>query len=388
MKFFDIINEDYTINWDKVGEVKEFALMKECPQSMKWHAEGNVWNHVVNVCACMKEYLDSLNGGVNKYDSYLLMAAALCHDLGKYPTTKWDKEANDWKTSCHGQAGEKIVRQLFIDEEPTFRESVCYMTRYHMNFHHIFDGNDVEKQEKSIIKMSLGAVTVKLMAILNMCDSLGSKNDVETREDVEEHFKKIKDIALKLSCWDKHYYFPTLRNKMEWLRGKRFSDLTDETYSYCRSAVYVMIGLPGSGKNYWIENVLKKNHPNELIVLIRDDIRTEIGIEGEKPQGSKKQEEEVTKILNQRYMDAVKQHKDVVINNTHMLRRWRNALKDLVMSMENPPMFVYIVVDTPIEICKERRKGMMPLDVIDKMFNEWEMPDSGECDNLTFVKGY
>ena len=60
--------------------------------------------------------------------------------------------------------------------------------------------------------------------------------------------------------------------------------------------VYVMIGLPGAGKDTWIANNLPEAHK----VVCRDDIRAELGLcqPGEKIVASFQQENLVTGIFN------------------------------------------------------------------------------------------
>lgn len=76
-----------------------------------------------------------------------------------------------------------------------------------------------------------------------------------------------------------------------------------------------MIGVAGAGKDNYIEERIP-DYP----VLSRDKIRAEIGIDGEKPMGNKEQEQRVTEIFNERLIKYCKERRDVIINNTNLLK--------------------------------------------------------------------
>lgn len=124
MKFIDIIKND-EVDWDKVNTIPEFSILNETMQSQKWHKEGDVMKHTRNVVDIIKREISK----ENYLKRLLFISAALCHDIGKGTTTKWDKEKNDYTSLNHGLAGEKIVRKLFFDEDTFVREEVCYMVR-------------------------------------------------------------------------------------------------------------------------------------------------------------------------------------------------------------------------------------------------------------------
>lgn len=381
MKFKDLFIDGFTVNWKRANEIKEFLAMISCQQSTVWHKEGNVSNHTALVCSKMEDYLSTHK--MSSRDKLILMAAALCHDLGKPSTTVWDKKENNWKTKCHGSVGEKITRSLFQEEDLQIREEVCALVRRHMDLHHIFDAENPELHQKKIIELSMAGSTVEKFNILNMCDSSGSINDMETEEKIMSRFNRVQKLAEDNQCYTSPYPFKTLRAKFEFKHGFKLNILSDEVPYESQSTVYVMLGLPGAGKNYWIEH----NLPS-VVTLSRDDIRTEIGIKGDKPMGDRSQEDKVTNILNKRYLRAVQDGLDVVINNTNTLKKWREVLLEKVMEMPNPPKFVYVYVDAPLSLCIDRRNGLMPVDVIDRMERQFEFPDQFEYDELRMVRGY
>jgi predicted kinase len=308
----------------------------------------------------------------------MMMSAAICHDLGKPSTTKFDEERGDYTTKCHGHVGANITRRLFFDEYYMLREKVCYMVRHHMDLHHIFD-KEATSSDK-VIQLSHGRVTVKDMLILNICDSIGSKNEIEGKEVIAEKEERIKSLANELNCYEKPFEFNNEFEKITFFRSKSraYTGGSEAPKGYGQFTMYVMIGVPGSGKSYYIKNNLK-----DTVQISRDLIRTEIGLTGEKPQGNKEQEDTVTKIFNKRMLECCKNKQDFVIDNTNVRKMYRDAYTD--MAMRFMPKIVYIYVEAPsIDENKKRRKGMMPLEVIDRMWNQFDFPEPTEYNEFIY----
>ena len=61
----------------------EMETLYECPQDPEWHPEGNVWVHTLMVIDKARQ----LNGDLDRPRLATIMLGAVCHDLGKPPTT-------------------------------------------------------------------------------------------------------------------------------------------------------------------------------------------------------------------------------------------------------------------------------------------------------------
>jgi tRNA nucleotidyltransferase (CCA-adding enzyme) len=61
----------------------ELSPLVGCPQEPEWHPEGDVWVHTLLV---LDESRAGLNG-LSRADQVTVMLGAMCHDLGKPPTT-------------------------------------------------------------------------------------------------------------------------------------------------------------------------------------------------------------------------------------------------------------------------------------------------------------
>ena len=374
MKFRDIINEN-GVMWDKVCKIPEFAALEETPQSTRWHQEGNV---LIHTKLAVMNMLRALSWVKTLDKSYYLtmMAAALCHDLGKAVTTRWDDEKNDYVCHHHGYEGEKIVRRLFFDEDIRIREKVCYMVRWHMTMHHLLEKTE-DEQRKTYTRLSYGLMDLWSLYTLGKTDALSSINEESLdRCFIDDKFNKMYSVVLDFICSKFNKVFKLdVDDKLSYLNN--VNSPADDPRSF---NVTLMIGVAGAGKDTWISE-----HLPDDIMLSRDNIRTEIGIKGEKPFGTKEQEKEVTKIFNERLLECCKNHKNVVINNTNLLRKYRSEFVKTVLPFNPSITFVYV---EPNEMgdCAKRRDGQIKKEIVDGMWDRLDFPDNSECDKLLIVK--
>ena len=381
MKFKDLFNEDWSVNWEKILTISHFSKLQETPQSSIWHKEGSVYIHVQLVSQAMEKLLKRNLVEKGSENWVMCMAAALCHDLGKGETTKWSEEKNDWTTKNHGVVGERITRHLFYDEKIVLREKVCYMVRHHMTLHHVYD--KPEETNKRLIKLSHGIVPLSYMILLNIADSLGSKNDIETEEFIFEKEMRLTNDVSTLRCYQKPYSFI---NKSQLIRD--FIDYTGEvvndTNDFC---VYILCGFPGCGKSTYYKFYLD-NKP----IISRDEIRAELEIGGanfinnKKVVGTKEEEDKVSEIFNKKMIEYCENKESFVLDNTNLKYQYRKDYLLKIMKYNPKVKIIYIEAPNYIRDCIERRKGEISKKVYDRMENNFDFPQLYECDELIIVK--
>lgn len=301
--------------------------------------------------------LEFLKGNLTMDDPHIwnvMLLSALLHDIGKIKTTYYDDKEKDWCCKDHGKVGERMVREIFCDEKDlNLLEEVCYLVRWHMTPHYLLF-KKINKRMEEVERLKHGLVDPAWLLILNQCDRLASINN-ET-----EHTRKAMTMLTELFC-------------PKFVGGEGIRE------------VDVLIGIPGCGKTTHREKLLQslEGKDHAAVCLCRDEIRTEIGLKGEKPMGNRDEENKVTKIFDERFAKALEDGKDIIIDNTNLKAKYRKQIYD--KAKEYDYLVNFFFVETPLETCIERRKGQISEDVIRRMWTDFEFPQAWECDALHFV---
>ena len=380
MKFKDLFNEDWSVNWEKIAEISHFSKLQETSQSSTWHKE-DCWTHLQLVTQAMERLLkrNLIERGSENW--VMCMSAAICHDLGKGETTKWSEEKNDWTTKNHGVVGERITRHLFYDEDIVLREKVCYMVRHHMTLHHVYD--KPEETNKRLIKLSHGIVEMRFMILLNIADSLSSINDIETEDDIFDKEMKLTNDVSTLRCYQKPYSFI---DKSQLIRDfiDYNSEVINDTNDFC---VYILCGFPGCGKSTYYKEFLA-----DKPIISRDIIRGELGINGatttndKKVVGTREEEDKVSEIFNKKMIECCENKESFVLDNTNLKYQYRKDYLLKIMKYNPKVKIIYVEAPNYIKDCIERRKDEIPKKVYDRMENNFDFPQLYECDELIIVK--
>jgi len=140
--------------------------------------------------------------------------------------------------------------------------------------------------------------------------------------------------------------------------------------------VYVMMGVPGSGKSTYLKKA-KEVLPG-IEVISRDEIRFSIVQPGEEYFSHEK---EVVKELWKRINETIKEGRDVFIDQTSLTKKSRKYLLEHISGYESISI---IWVQASLETCLERnelRKGTrayVPRGQIHRMYSQLEEPSFDE----------
>lgn len=156
----------------------------------------------------------------------------------------------------------------------------------------------------------------------------------------------------------------------------------NETTRACR--LYVMCGVAGSGKSTFAKQHLLTN--DNILYVSRDEVRISLLKEGE--HYFSKEKEVYNKFIDIIQSAVNDSGMDVIVDATHLnhwsRRKLTNSLDD---ALTRPWEIYYIVMNTEYHETQRRNaertgRALVPADVIDEMFEQWESPRYSEHPNI------
>lgn len=365
-------DDKLTLDWEYIDSIPEFAKLKECQQNPVWHGEGTAYEHTRR---CI-EALENIVGYGTSYEpqNRVLKIAVLFHDIGKGVTTTFTK--GNWHSYGHEIEGEKITRRILWNEYMDDRERVCKLVRWHMDALNIFNSKNLFN---SFYRLATHVDKISDLYKVKLCDILGS--DMQNQEIKNLNIKQVEYFSqLGMLLCDSVKTFPIM--DAMYFNGKHC--LADKKGI---PTVVMMIGLPGSGKNTYIDEKYAKDGVKPWVILSRDDIRYELGFCGkdEKVVLSSEKEEIVSEVFNERLVNAVKEKKNVVINNINLKRKYRDGYKELLKTYNVWYEYVYAEAPT-LEDNIERRKGQISAQIFEQMIDKFDFPSVEEYQTLHIYK--
>ena len=370
---FPIYQVGQAIDWPLLeSRFDWFRDMRDVPQDVVWHAEGDVFVHtkmVVEALLALPEFQV-----LNEQEKHILFASALLHDVEKRSTTQREIiEGIERITSPgHAKKGEFTARSiLYQDIETPFdiREQIAKLVRLHgLPLWAI----DKENPRQEVIYASL-VVNTHLLAILTKADVLG--RICEDQEEMLVRIEMFVDLCKEHQSYGQARTFKSDYGRYLFLNRPEIAP-DYEPYDDLKFDVHVMCALPGSGKDTWIERNL------DLPVLSLDDIRREHKID---PTDKKKngwviqQGKEKAKVL-------MRARNSFVFNATNITRDMRSRWISLFMDYGARVKIIYIEVPYQKLLRQNSsRVHQVPVRVIDKMIQKLEVPTIREAHEVEFV---
>ncbi len=364
-------NLNEAIDWETIFSKYEcLQILESIPQSPIYHAEGNVWIHTKMVCEEMVKLTEWQE--LNDLDRSILFFSALLHDIGKAPCTV--VEENGQITSHkHAVVGALMTRQLLMKETwhqiPfALRERVVYLVRYH-GLPLWFMGK--RNTEKEILRAAQ-LVNLKHLAILAEADLRG--RICEGKEDLLFNIELFKEKAEEYGCLEQAYPFSSDAARFIYFQkeeGNRFY----EPYEKDTFEVILMAGLPGAGKDTFIQNNLK-----DLPVISLDRIRKELKISPKDTQGK------VIQTAKERAKVFLRKKEAFVWNATNISRKVRGPLIELFATYGANIKIVYIEPNLKTLFAQnENREDIVPRNVLKRMMKRLEVPTLVEAHQVDYI---
>lgn len=145
----------------------------------------------------------------------------------------------------------------------------------------------------------------------------------------------------------------------------------------------LLIGLPGSGKDYYCSKNFEYERIflNKTYILSSDNIRKELyGDENDQTHNA-----EVFQYIKEQTVNMLSKGMKVVINATNLTRKARNSITQYVdenlQGFYDYGLIRYIIIATPYYKCLEnnrKRDRQVPDNVIERMYKNFEFPTYNE----------
>ena len=304
------------------------------PQDPLYHGEGDVLAHTRLVMEELEKLPDFL--ALSWEEREIMRAAAALHDLGKKTCTRI--EEGRLVSPGHAGAGAGMARRILwrnfglcgTPEKQKLRETVCALIRCHSLPPYAIEN---ESGKLRLIRAAadgelIPAFTVRLLCTLSEADALGRVcND---KADMLERIALCAELAKESGCYDAPYPFPTEYTAYAFLSGKKINPaypLYDDTWG----EVILLSGLPGTGKDTWIEN-----HCSDLPMISLDGIRRELNIPPARNQGR------VADAARERAKKLLRERRSFVWNATNILPMTRKQQVDLFTAYGASVRLVYL----------------------------------------------
>ena len=365
------------INWSGIeAALSSFVIpMSRTEQNPAFHAEGDVWTHTKMVCENLVK-LDSFRS-LSGDRQQAVFLAALLHDVGKIPTTRW--EDGKWTSPNHTLVGSKMARQFLwqdmglcgTPEKQQLRETVCNLIRYHSFPPHAIDDPDGKRKLMAITAngQNCPMFTIELLCALCEADALGRVcMEAQDRIHMAEQVQLCREFAKESGCYDAPYPFPSAHTQFSYLGRKDIApevELYDDTWG----EVILMSGLPGTGKDTWIQ----ENYP-DLPMISLDEIRKEMKISPTDNQSK------VLEIARERARELLRKQQSFVWNATDLSPVVRTKQIKLFTQYHASTRIVYLETEWSEQLRRNAsRPDAVPQQAICRMMEELALPEAKEA---------
>ncbi len=357
-------------HWDSLRNEFDWVRdMDHVPQDPKFHAEGNVAIHTQMVLHELQKLPEFIT--LNSQEKEIILAAALFHDIEKRSTTII--ENGIIRSPKHAKKGAQTTRVwLYKNSICPFiiREQIVMLVRFHGFPLWYTERDDIKKE---IIKLSL-SVNTKLLYILAKADILG--RICTDKLALIDRIELFKEYCLDYKCFGTPKTFINDAAQFHYLRNTGgYEDYIP--YQSFKSNVYLMVALPGSGKDFYINT-----HLNNLKVISLDDLRRAQNI----THRNKKGNGQIIQSAKKTAKEYLAKGTDFVWNATNISEDLRKQLISLFLDYNAKVHLIYIEVPySTLLFQNKNRAHPIPEKAIEKMLFNWSIPKLYEAHNIAFI---
>ena len=214
--------------------------------------------------------------------------------------------------------------------------------------------------------------SLELLFILSKADAEGKISDNNRKS--SETVILDAELAKEAGCYENPLSFSSAYTEFAYLSGRNVTPDT-ELYNDTQLEVILLCGLPGTGKDAWV-NENYADHP----VISLDDIRKEYGIS---PVGD---QQEVARIAKARAKQYLREKQSFIWNATSITADIRSQLINLFIRYHAYVKIVFL--ETEWEENLRRNAGRLdkvPESVIERMLTKLVPPERFEAHEVDWI---
>lgn len=355
---------------DDILNLKQIKELENVDQNPKFHKEGNVLIHTKMTLDSLYKILNS--NYITESASKNIIIASIFHDIGKTSTTIRNLN-NELISPKHSLVGEKVTREILykdFGEIISFndREEIVKMVRYHglpLNFLNKPD------PKKSVIESSL--------YVNNLYLSILAEADVRGRicKDSNELLDKVelfREFCHENGCLKQKFDFLSDDSRFLYF-NKNNNYLHFDPYNSNNFNVYLMSGLPGSGKDTYISK-----HLSQFPMVSLDEIRNHYKFKATNKQGR------VIYIAKEQAKNYLRNEQSLVWNATNTTKFTRQKLIGLFTDYRAKVKIIYIE-SRYSDLLKRNglRSEPLPKSKLEKLIKNLEVPALTEAHDVDYV---
>jgi predicted kinase len=244
------------------------------------------------------------------------------------------------------------------------REQICALVRHHLKPFHLIERPDPRRVALEVSQTA-------------RCDWLALLAEADARGRVCRDLERLLDnIALfaefcrEQGCWNSPWLFPSDHARFLYFLRQDQDRLPDyPPHEDFNTEVVLMAGLPGAGKDHWTATHL----PGWPVVSL-DNLREELDVAPNEAQGP------VLSRAREQAREYLRQGRPFVWNATNLSRLVRGECIRLFANYRACIRIVYVEVSKEIlERQNRQRPAAVPVKVIERLMQRWEIPDLTEA---------